>query len=87
MIHAILYIRLKHTIYDVISASGELIGTYCNGADLNDLVSDSTSMYVVFDSDGSSTSGGFRIYYKEVSGECVHEGESKTSYPTRGSRI
>ena len=60
------------TIYDVISASGELIGTYCDDVNLYDLVSDSTSMHVVFDSDGSSTSGGFRIYYKEVSSEYLY---------------
>ena len=56
-------------MYDVISASGERIGTYCNGDNLNNLVSDSTSMTIAFDTDGSGTAGGFRIYYKQVSGE------------------
>ena len=58
-------------MYDVISASGERIGTYCNGDNLNNLVSDSTSMTIAFDSDGSSTASGFRIYYKQVSGKCI----------------
>ena len=55
-------------MYDVISASDELIGTYCDNDNLNNLVSDSTSMTIAFDSDGTGTAGGFRIYYKQVSG-------------------